>query len=163
VNENRFAERGFTLVEMVITVAIVGILASAAMPLASLVSQRNKEQELRQSLMQIREAIDFHRRMFDSGKIAKSITDSGYPKSLKDLTEGVADQTSTGLDKKRIIFLRRIPRDPFHTDPSVKPEDTWGLRSYDSPPEDPSPGKDVFDVYSRNRGVGLNGIPYSKW
>lgn len=161
MSENRPVERGFTLVEMVMTVAIVGILASAAMPLASLVSQRNKEQELRQSLMQIRQAIDDHRKAFDSGKIAKGITDSGFPKSLKDLTEGVVDQTSP--DKKRIRFLRRLPRDPLHNDPSVKPEDTWGLRSYESPPDDPSPGKDVFDIYSLDKGVGLNGIPYSKW
>jgi general secretion pathway protein G len=161
VSEKRTAERGFTLVEMVMTVAIVGILASAAMPLASLVSQRNKEQELRQSLIQVRQAIDDYRKAYDSGKIPKGIMDSGFPKSLKDLTEGVIDQTSA--DKKRILFLRRMPRDPLHNDPSVKPEDTWGLRSYESPPDDPSPGKDVFDIYSLDKGVGLNGIPYSKW
>jgi general secretion pathway protein G len=155
------AVQGFTLVEMVMTVAIVGVLASAAMPLASLVSQRSKEQELRQSLLQIREAIDAHRRDFDAGRIAKGTTDSGYPKSLKDLTEGVVDQTSQ--KKKRIIYLRRLPRDPLVTDPSVSAAETWGLRSYDSPPEEPSPGNDVFDVYSLNKGVGLNGIPYSKW
>ena len=155
------SERGFTLVEMVMTVAIVGVLASAAMPLASLVSQRSKEQELRQSLLQIREAIDAHRRDFDAGRIVKGTTDSGYPKSLKDLTEGVVDQTSQ--KKKRIIYLRRLPRDPLVTDPSVSAAETWGLRSYDSPPEEPSPGNDVFDVYSLNKGVGLNGIPYSKW
>lgn len=152
---------GFTLVEMVMTVAIVGVLASAAMPLASLVSQRSKEQELRQSLLQIREAIDAHRRDFDAGRIAKGTTDSGYPKSLKDLTEGVVDQTSQ--KKKRLIYLRRLPRDPLVIDPSVSAAETWGLRSYDSPPDEPSPGNDVFDVYSLNKGVGLNGIPYSKW
>jgi general secretion pathway protein G len=161
MSERRRAERGFTLVEMVITVAIVGVLASAAMPLASLVSQRNKEQDLRQSLLQIREAIDRYRKEFDSGKIPKGISDSGYPKSLKDLTEGVVDQTSA--DKKRILFLRRLPRDPLNADPSVPPEETWGLRSYESPPDDPRPGNDVFDVYSLDKGVGLNGIPYSKW
>ena len=161
MNERIRAERGFTLVEMVMTVAIIGVLASAAMPLASLVSQRSKEQELRQSLLQIREAIDAHRRDFDAGRIAKGTTDSGYPKSLKDLTEGVVDQTSQ--KKKRIIYLRRLPRDPLVTDPSVSAAETWGLRSYDSPPEEPSPGNDVFDVYSLNKGVGLNGIPYSKW
>jgi general secretion pathway protein G len=161
MNERTNIERGFTLVEMVMTVAIVGVLASAAMPLASLVSQRSKEQELRQSLLQIREAIDAHRRDFDAGRIAKGTTDSGYPKSLKDLTEGVVDQTSQ--KKKRIIYLRRLPRDPLHTDPSIPAVDTWGLRSYDSPPDEPSPGNDVFDVYSLNKGVGLNGIPYSKW
>ncbi len=161
MSERTRAERGFTLVEMVVTVAIVGVLASAAMPLASLVSQRSKEQELRQSLLQIREAIDAHRRAFDAGRIAKGISDSGYPKSLKDLTEGVIDQTSP--KKKRIVFLRRLPRDPLHVDPSVPEAETWGLRSYDSPPDDPSPGSDVFDVYSLNKGIGLNGIPYSKW
>lgn len=161
MNRRIRAARGFTLVEMVMTVAIVGVLASAAMPLASLVSQRSKEQELRQSLLQIREAIDAHRRDFDAGRIAKGTTDSGYPKSLKDLTEGVVDQTSQ--KKKRIIYLRRLPRDPLVTDPSVSAAETWGLRSYDSPPEEPSPGNDVFDVYSLTKGVGLNGIPYSKW
>jgi len=161
MNERTNTERGFTLVEMVMTVAIVGVLASAAMPLASLVSQRSKEQELRQSLLQIREAIDAHRRDFDAGRIAKGTTDSGYPKSLKDLTEGVVDQTSQ--KKKRIIYLRRLPRDPLHIDSSIPAVDTWGLRSYDSPPDEPSPGNDVYDVYSLNKGVGLNGIPYSKW
>lgn len=161
MNERIRAERGFTLVEMVITVAIVGVLASAAMPLASLVSQRSKEQELRQSLLQVREAIDRYRKDFDSGKITKGMTDSGFPKSLKDLTEGVVDQTSQ--KKKRIIYLRRVPRDPLHGDPSVKPEETWGLRSYDSPPDEPRSGNDVFDIYSLDKGVGLNGIPYSKW
>jgi len=161
MNERTNTERGFTLVEMVMTVAIVGVLASAAMPLTSLISQRSKEQELRQSLLQIREAIDAHRRDFDAGRIAKGTTDSGYPKSLKDLTEGVVDQTSQ--KKKRIVYLRRLPRDPLHTDPSVAAGETWGLRSYDSPPDEPSPGNDVFDVYSLNKGVGLNGIPYSKW
>lgn len=161
MNQRTNAERGFTLVEMVMTVAIVGVLASAAMPLASLVSQRSKEQELRQSLLQIREALDAHRRDFDAGRIAKGTTDSGYPKSLKDLTEGVVDQTSQ--KKKRIIYLRRLPRDPLHADSSVPAGETWGLRSYESSPDEPSPGNDVFDVYSRNKGIGLNGIPYSKW
>lgn len=154
-------ERGLTLIELVITVAIVGVLAAAAMPLSAMVTQRSKEQGLRQALMQIREAIDAHRRVFDQGRIAKGVTDSGFPKSLTDLTEGVVDQTSE--QKNRIVFLRRLPRDPLFHDPSVPAEETWGLRSYESPPDDPSPGNDVFDVYSLNEGVGLNGIPYSKW
>ncbi|TKB71481.1 MAG: type II secretion system protein [Nitrospira sp.] len=161
MSERRPAERGFTLVELVMTVAIVGVLASAAMPLASLVVQRSKEQELRQSLLQIREALDAHRWAFDQGRIPRGVTDSGFPKSLLDLTEGVVDQTSS--DKKRIVFLRRLPRDPLSLDPSAPAEETWGLRSYESPPDDPSPGNDVFDVYSLHEGVGLNGIPYSKW
>lgn len=161
MNVHPHEERGFTLVELTITVAIVGVLASAAMPLANLVSQRSKEQELRQALVQIREAIDAHRRAFDQGRIAKGVTDSGFPKSLKDLTEGVVDQTSS--NKKRIVFLRRMPRDPLYPDPSVPAEETWGLRSYESPPDDPRAGDDVFDIYSLDKGVGLNGIPYSQW
>jgi general secretion pathway protein G len=155
-------EWGFTLIEMVMTVAIVGVLASAALPLASLVAQRTKEQELKQSLLQVREAIDRYRKDFDGGKIQKRITDTGYPQSLKVLVEGVPDQTSPDK-KKRLVYLRRIPRDPLHKDSSVPDEETWGLRSYESPPDDPRAGEDVFDIYSLDKGTGLNGIPYSKW
>ena len=153
--------RGFTLVELVITVAIVALLASAAFPLAELGAQRARERELRSALRQIRDAIDAYKQAVDEGRIAKSVGDSGYPKKLEALVEGVEDQKSPKREK--IFFLRRIPRDPFDTDAEARPVATWGKRSYASPPDDPKQGDDVFDIYSRAPGTGINGRPYREW
>ena len=151
---------GFTLIELVITVAIVAILASAAMPLTQIVVQRGREQELRSALRQIREAIDAYKQAGDEGRMEKKADASGYPPALAVLVEGVEDVKKP--DKPRIYFLRRLPRDPFAPD-EVKAEDTWGLRAYASPPDDPREGDDVFDVYSLTEGEGLNGVPYREW
>jgi len=151
---------GFTLIELVITVAIVAILASVAVPLTELAVQRGKEQELRSALRQIREAIDTYKQAADEGRIEKKADASGYPPELADLVKGVDDIKKP--DKPRIYFLRRLPRDPFAAD-DVKAEATWGRRSYASPPDDPREGADVFDVYSVADGVGLNGVPYKEW
>lgn len=153
--------RGFSLIELVITVAIVGVLATAVLPAANLVAKRSKEQELRHALRQIREAIDAYRLAVDEGRIIKGAMDSGYPKTLEVLVEGVEDAKSP--KKTRIYFLRRIPRDPMHADPTVPAPETWGLRSYESPADNPSPGNDVFDVFSLSQDIGLNGIPYAQW
>lgn len=153
--------RGFTLIEMLITVAIVALLASIALPLAELSVQRSKEQDLRRSLRGIREAIDAYKRASDEGRVARSADQSGYPPALGALVEGVTDAKSPS--RAKIYFLRRIPRDPFADDPGAAPEQTWGLRSYESPPDSPSPGRDVFDVYSLSQGSGLNGIGYRDW
>ena len=155
------AMQGFTLIELVITVAIVGLLAGIAAPTAELVLQRNTEHELRMALREIRKGIDAYRQAFDDGRLNKNADESGYPASLKVLVDGVADAKSA--DKRKIYFLRRIPRDPMSPDTDSSPEQTWGLRSYDSDADDPREGRDVYDVYSRSTRVGLNGVPYRDW
>jgi general secretion pathway protein G len=155
------AAPGFTLIELVITVAIVALLASVALPVSELAVQRTKEQELRRTLRQIREAIDLHKQASDEGRIRKSVGDSGYPKKLEELAEGVDDQKSP--KKEKIYFLRRIPRDPLNADPTLSAAATWGKRSYASPPDDPKEGDDVFDVFSLAQGKGINGQPYRDW
>jgi general secretion pathway protein G len=154
--------RGFTLIELVVTVAIIGILVSAAVPLAELAVQRSRESDLRTALRQIRTALDDYKKAGDEGRIVKKADDSGYPPSLDALVEGLPDAKDPA--KKRLIyFLRRMPRDPFADDPETPAARTWGLRSYESPPDAPREGRDVFDVYSLAPGVGLNGIPYRQW
>jgi general secretion pathway protein G len=152
---------GFTLIELVIAVAIVAVLASAALPLNELVVQRAKEQDLRRALRDIRTAIDAYKQASDDGRIQKRVGDSGYPRRLEELVEGVDDQKSPKKDK--IYFLRRIPRDPFATDPALTDAATWSKRSYASPPDDPRDGDDVFDVFTVAPGKGINGRAYKEW
>lgn len=154
--------RGFTLIEMVVTVAIVGLLASVALPMAELASRRAREHELHLALREIRDALDAHRRAVDDGRVIQSIGKSGYPATLQVLVDGVPDAASP--DKKaRIFFLRRLPRDPMCTDAQVPDEATWGKRDYRSSADDPREGDEVFDIYSLAGGAGLNGIPYRNW
>ena len=147
--------RGFTLIELLVSVAIVAILASAALPLSELSAKRVKEQELRRALREIRDALDAYKQAAEDGRIERRVGDSGYPRRLEDLVEGIEDRRN--LAKQRIYFLRRIPRDPFAEDGK------WGLRSYASPPEEPRDGDDVYDVYSLSTRAGINGRPYREW
>ncbi|SDY80421.1 type II secretion system protein [Nitrosomonas sp. Nm33] len=157
--------RGFTLVELMVVVAIVAILASAVMPLREIAIKREKEQELRLALRQIRTAIDAYKQAADEGRIEKKADETGYPRKLESLVEGVPNIKDP--KKNMIYFLRRLPRDPMFTnsdsDQNVPDADTWGKRSYESPPGNPEEGDDVFDIYSHSDRKGLNGIPYNQW
>ena len=153
--------RGFTLIELMVTVAIVALLAGIGLPLAELAVRRQTEQSLHSALREIRSAIDAYKLAADQGRIRKAADQSGYPESLDALVAGVEDARSA--KKERIYFLRRLPRDPLFPDAQVRAADTWGKRSYASPPDAPREGADVFDVYSLAPGAGLNGVAYKDW
>lgn len=154
--------KGFTLIELIMTVAIIGLLATVTLPLAELSVQHSKEQDLRLALREIREALDAYKQAVNDGHIIRSAEKSAYPESLQVLVDGVAD-VKDPTSKNKIYFLRRIPRDPMAKDTNQSNEDTWGKRSYKSSADDPQEGDDVFDVYSLSESTGMNGIPYRKW
>ena len=154
------AARGFTLIEMLVVLALLGVLASAARPLLELSVQRSREHELRQNLRTLREALDTYKRAVEAGSIVQSPEDSGYPQRLQLLVDGVPDIKSP--NGRKLYFLRRLPRDPFA--PADQPAaETWGLRAYDSPPDDPRAGKDVFDVFTRSDRTALDGSKLKDW
>ena len=152
---------GFTLIELMIVLAVMALLATLVVPVAEVTVQRSREQDLRLALREIRTAIDAYKKAYDEGRVAKKADSTGYPETLEILVEGVDDAKDP--KKRRIYFLRRLPRDPMHADTSVEPGQSWGKRSYESEPNEPREGKDVYDVYSRSTWVGLNGIPYNRW
>ena len=174
-------ERGFSYVEMVFAVAMLALLAAVATPYLEKNIQRKKESELKQSLRDIRTAIDEYKDAADAGKFFKRVGDTGYPHRLQDLVDGVEDITDA--NKKKLRFLRQIPADPMvsateipadpmvsatysavsQTNRSVNPADTWGKRSYDSDADSPSEGEDVYDIYSTSVEIGNNGVAYAKW
>ena len=154
------AAHGFSLIELLVTLAILAVLASVAIPVAETAVQRTRERDLRQALREIRQAIDAYKQAVDDKLVAKNIDQPGYPPSLKALVEGVPNAKSP--DRQMLYFLRRIPRDPF-ADPLLMDEATWGLRSYAAPHDAPTPGAEVYDVYSKSDRTGLNGIPYRQW
>jgi general secretion pathway protein G len=152
---------GFTLTEMLVTAAILGVLAGAAIPLAKTAVKRGREIELHRALRTIREAIDAYKKLADEKKIEVESDSSGYPPDLKTLVDGVtlkADDKNPDAKERLIKFLRRIPRDPM-TDSTE-----WGLLSSEDEPGASSWGEeDVFDVYTRSRAKALDGTPYRDW
>jgi len=156
------SNKGVTLIELIVTMAILGILASIIMPLTTVSAKRAREFELRRDLRTIRTAIDEHKKAYDEGRIRPTLGGNGYPKSLSLLAEGVDDIKSPKSGAK-IRFLRSIPRDPMNPDKTIYPENSWGLRSYDSDADSPREGDDVYDVYSISEETGLDGAPYKEW
>ena len=164
---------GFTLIEMVVVLAIVGVLAMAAVPLQEMALRRTQEQALREGLRTIRVALDEHRRAVEARRIAPGPDGSPWPATLDSLVQGIAlvgDDGQPAADGPRLYLLRKLPRDPFAEGAGVAAgaaagtaAETWGQRASHSPPEAPLPGRDVFDVYSRSGRSALDGSRYQDW
>ena len=152
---------GFSLIELMVTLAIMGVLALLVMPVAQNELQRSREQDLRRGLREIRHGIDDYKRASDEGRIPKQAGASGYPRDLDVLVAGVINQRDPKHSK--IYFLRRVSRDPMQTDSALTDTRSWGIRSYASDALDPRECDDVYDIYSTSAKVGLNGVPYAKW
>lgn len=148
------SQRGFTLVELMVTVAIVAILAGLAIPLARNTIIRQKEVDLHRDLREIRVAIDRYKEAADMGLIEVSADGSGYPPSLEVLVDGVELTSAEGGEIK---FLRRIPIDPMTNAPN------WGTRSSSDSPGLSGGGQDVFDVFSRSDLIAMDGTRYADW
>src|SRR6202012_2027713 len=146
------SEQGLTLIELIVTVGILGILAAAALPVARIEVRRQKERELRTALWMIRDGIDRYKDAADKGGIMVKVDSNNYPPDLDTLVKGVDMQ---GIKMK---FLRRIPIDPMTGNTE------WGLRSMqDDPKSDTFGGQSVFDVYSKSQGTALDGTKYADW
>jgi general secretion pathway protein G len=151
---------GFSVIELLVALALLGILAGVSVPLVETVRQRDRERELKHALWSIREALDGYKAqavLLPADHPAR--TASGYPATLQHLVEGIPDASQPGGRRR---FLRQIPRDPF-ADPRLPAAQTWNLRSYASEADRPRPGDDVYDVQSQSLSTGLNGVPLRQW
>ena len=148
----RSGERGVTLMELIIVLAILSVLATAAVPAVKFEVKRNKERQLRADLWEMRRAIDMYKDVADLGGIQTKADSNNYPPDLQTLVTGV------DVKDKKMRFLRAIPVDPMTgtTD--------WGLRSNQDPPDaDSFGGQNVYDVYSKSTGTALDGTKYNTW
>lgn len=145
--------RGFTLLELIVAATILSILTMMAMPLARITIQREKEKQLRRALWEMRDAIDHYKDAADRGAFQIKVDSYGYPPDLDTLFKGVEAQGG-----KKLRYLRSIP-----TDPMTRSKE-WGLRSMqDDPDSDSWGGQNVFDVYTKSEGTGLDGTKYKDW
>ncbi len=161
-NSRLSLQSGFSLLEMVVTLTILSVLAGASYPLLRNAVKREREIELRDSLREIRQAIDAYKRFSDiSGGSAIPIqfrTKTGYPKELKILADGFVPANVVGTEGAKVRFLRRLPDDPMTDD------EEWGYRSsQDGPDSTTWGGDDIFDVYTKSDGTALNGTKYREW
>jgi general secretion pathway protein G len=166
-------KKGFTFIEMLVTLTILAILAASVIPIAKTALKREKEIELRRNLRLIREALDAYKKLADEKMIEVEEEQEGYPPDLETLVKGIvevkADQAQSQRllgqppaksrsEKKTVKFLRRIPRDPMTG--SIE----WGLRSYqDEPDADDWGGENVYDIYTKSPGTALDGTKYRDW
>lgn len=154
---------GFTLVELLVTLALIGIAATVALPFGALIETRAKETELRVALRTIRQALDNYKAAADAGAIDKPTGTSGYPPNLDILVKGVPRSASMGFSATPLVFLRQIPRDPFAHDRTAPAAQTWRVRSYGALPGDISAGADVFDISSKSTRPAIDGSRLSDW
>lgn len=154
-------ESGFTLIELLVTLAIMATLATLVVPVAQIQIQRGKEQQLRANLREIRTAIDAYKKAGDEGRIRREAGATGYPKTLELLVEGVEDQRDP--KRRKMFFLRQVPRDPFNDEATTPSHNTWLKRSYTSEANEPTEGDDVYDIRSRSPLIGLNGAALNQW
>jgi general secretion pathway protein G len=151
-SRSRASARGITLIELIITIAIIGLLAGAAVPIVRTRVKRDKEIELRRDLWQIRDAIDRYKDAADRGAFQTQVDSLGYPPDLQTLVDGV------DVQGKKLRFLRRIPVDPMTGSAE------WGQRSNQDEPDATSwGGQNVFDVFTKSDGTGLDGTKYNTW
>ena len=145
--------RGFTLLELIIAATILSILTLMALPLARVTIQREKEKQLRRALWEMRDAIDRYKDQADRAAFQIKVDTYGYPPDIETLVKGVEAQGG-----KKIRFLRSVPIDPMTNSRE------WGLRSMQDDPESDSwGGQNVFDVYTKSEGTGLDGTKYKEW